>query len=246
MFISMCSKMYCKTIVYMVLLCGSIHSAPVDISDGTSKSDATLSVYRSLSAPKWPYTPPMKPTRPYTFETNYNSQNVNKKSSPNPKISEMVTSVSDPTQFQSEDSIFSQSAINFISQNYDHDVKSSFKTQNEEIKEKQEFIHFLRSLLWDAEENSIEDEQNQGRQFNPNYSPIGVNAYANRYGNHLGIKQNQNILRWHGVFGRPMPEILKKQGLAAQAYRGFEEGCYKLGCALGINRLIGQIGRMLG
>ena len=240
-------KLYCKRIVYMILLCGSIHSAPLDISDGTSKnSDATLSVYRSLTAPKWPYTPPMKPTRPYTFETNYHFENVNKKSSPNPKISEIVSSLSDIKQLKNEESINSQDAINFISQSQDNDIKSSFKTENEEIGEKQEFIHFLRSLLWDAEENSIVDEQSQGRQFHSNYSPIATNHYANRYGNQLGVKQHQSLLRWHGMFGRPMPEILKKKGLAAQAYRGFEQGCYKLACTLGINRLIGQIGRMLG
>ena len=64
--------------------------------------------------------------------------------------------------------------------------------------------------------------------------------------NLLAMKQQQNLLRWHGVLGRPMPQILKKQGVVGQAYRGFEEGCYKLACTLGINRLISQIGRMLG
>ena len=231
----------------MILLCGSIYCAPLDISDGTSKnSDATQSIYRSLSAPKWPYTPPMKPTRPYTFETNYNSQNVNKKSSSNPKISEVVSSLSDPSQLQSKDSMISQSATNFISQSYDNDIKSSSQTENEEMKEKKEFIHVLRSFLWDAEENSVDDEQSQGRQFNYNYGQVGANAYGNRYGNQLGVKQQPNLLRWHGAFSRPMPQILKKQGLAGQAYRGFEQGCYKLACTLGINRLIGQIGRMLG
>ena len=111
--------------------------------------------------------------------------------------------------------------------------------------EKEEFIQVLRSLLWDADEsdNFIDDNESQGRQFGANYSPIG-GGYAGN--NRLAMQQQQNLLRWHGVLGRPMPQILKKQGLVGQAYRGFEDGCYKLACTLGINRLISQIGRMLG
>ena len=94
--------------------------------------------------------------------------------------------------------------------------------------------------MWDAEDNYIDDTAEKGRQFNPNYSQLGG------YGNNLRFQQQQNLLRWHGMLGRPMPQVLKRKGLAAQAYRGFEEGCYALACTFGINRLISQIGRMLG
>ena len=215
------------------MLFGSTFSSPVDTGiKALKENDATLSGYRALSPPIWPYTPPMKPTRPYAFEPRLDITNKDSTPTPVSKISEIVSSLPNILQMKGSDSKMSHS--------YENDPGS---TLEEESKDKEEFIQVLRSLLWDAddEENSINDDNSQGRQFSQNY--IG-GGYAGN--NRLSMQQQQNLLRWHGVLGRPMPQILKRQGLVGQAYRGFEEGCYKLACTLGINRLMSQIGRMLG
>ena len=230
----MYSGQICKNLTYLLMLFGPSFSSPIDTGIKVLKeNDATLSGYRALSPPIWPYTPPMKPTRPYAFEPSLDFTNKDSTPSSVSKISEIVSSL--PHQLQSKVS------DSKLSQSYDND-SGSFMLE-EERKEKEEFIQVLRSLLWDAdeEENNIDDGESQGRQFSQNY-------YAGTYGgnNRLAMHQQQNLLRWHGVLGRPMPQILKKQGMVGQAYRGFEEGCYKLACTLGISRLISQIGRMLG
>ena len=231
-----------KRIVFILVVCKYVNSLPIDTSnEKQDKSGATLSEYQSLSPPKWPYTPPMKPTRPYIPEQNPILTKGYYQSSPT--FSEIVTSYSDSdsAQFKKDDIKISDNEINLISQNYKDDFKTYSQIKQEKKKEKEEFIHALRAILWDAEDNSTDEEdQNQGRQFGSNYSPVGG------YGNNFNIRRQQNLLRWHGLMGRPMPQILKRQGLAAQAYRGFEQGCYKLSCTLGINKLISQIGRMLG
>ena len=221
--------------VFVTTLFGTCVSSPVDTGVQLSKkNDATLSGYRALSPPILPYTPPMKPTRPYAFESGMASSGS--------KLSDIVSSIPDMSRSKGSDSILPRSSINSISQYYDDISNASL---DEKAKEKEEFIQVLRSLLWDTDEkeNFIDDNESQGRQFGANYSPIG-GGYAGN--NRLAMQQQQNLLRWHGVLGRPMPQILKKQGVVGQAYRGFEEGCYKLACTLGINRLISQIGRMLG
>ena len=237
----MYSKQVYKNLIYLLTLYGTSLSSPIDTGiQALKKNDATLSGYRALSPPIWPYTPPMKPTRPYAFESNFDMSKSDNTQSP--KSSGSVSSLPNASQSKNSDSKISQSTINFISQNYDNNLDQS---SEEKRKEKEEFVQVLRSLLWDADEedNSINDEESQGRQFGPNYSQMGAGYQGN---NLLAMQQQQNLLRWHGVLGRPMPQILKKQGVVGQAYRGFEEGCYKLACTLGINRLISQIGRMLG
>merc|ERR1711994_1060480 len=104
-----------------------------------------------------------------------------------------------------------QKSLNSVPQNQDTQMFTYMQYEEEKKKEKDEFIHFLRSLLWDAEDNYIDDTAGKGRQFNPNYSQLGG------YGNNLRFQQQQNLLRWHGMLGRPIPQVLKRKGLAAQA-----------------------------
>ena len=232
-----------NNLVILTTLIGTSMSSPVDMGVPVAKkNDATLSGYRALSPPMFPYTPPMKPTRPYAFESGLEITKGRMNPSSGSKLSEIVSSIPDISPSKGIDTILPERSINSISQYYE-DVSNA--SSNEKTKEKEEFIQVLRSLLWDTdeEENFIDDNESQGRQFGANYSPIG-GGYAGN--NRLAMQQQQNLLRWHGVLGRPMPQILKKQGLVGQAYRGFEDGCYKLACTLGINRLISQIGRMLG
>merc|ERR1712038_593000 len=101
------------------------------------------------------------------------------------------------SQSKTSDSKISKSAINFISQNFDNNFGQS---SDEKRKEKEEFVQVLRSLLWDADEedNSINDEESEGRQFGHNYSQMGTGYQGN---NLLAMQQQQNLLRWHGVLG---------------------------------------------
>lgn len=235
----MISERWIRKTIYILMVCRSIRSVPIDMSyDVMKQNDATLSGYKSLSAPKWPYTTPMKPTLPYTFEKTHNMQKFRHKTNMNSTLSDISSSFRGINH-----STISENEINFVQKKDNNQISIPLQIHNAEKKDKEEFIYFLRSLLWDAEVESTQNDQIQGRQLNLNYSPIG----GGYYGNQLGMTQQQQaILRWHGVLGRPMPQILKKQGLASQAYRGFENTCYKLACTLGINKLISQIGRMLG
>ena len=68
----MYSKQVYKNLIYLLTLYGTSFSSPIDTGiQALKKNDATLSGYRALSPPIWPYTPPMKPTRPYAFESNF-------------------------------------------------------------------------------------------------------------------------------------------------------------------------------
>ena len=235
----MTNDWYFGAILMFFIVCNTAISIPLNGSYSSQKKQATSTGYRSLSPPKWPYTPPMKPTRPYTINEN-DPEDIQRSSNPNlnlvdPSLPQVVTSGLNQQKFMAH-----QKSVNAVPQTPDTQTLTYMQYEEEKEKEKDEFIHFLRSLLWDAEDNYIDDTVEKGRQFHPNYSQLGG------YGNNLRLQQQQNLLRWHGMLGRPMPQVLKRKGLAAQAYRGFEEGCYALACTFGINRLISQIGRMLG
>ena len=82
--------------------------------------------------------------------------------------------------------------------------------------EKADFVHFVNALLWDSDE--------MGRQYS---RPLG----------------------FRGLMGRPMPEFLRRHdqgGLARSLYDQFTDSCYSLGCFFGINKLISQLGRVVG
>ena len=235
----MTSNWYFGAILIIFMVCNTAISIPLNGSYLSQKKQATSTGYRSLFPPKWPYTPPMKPTRPYTIEES-DLRDIQHRPSHNSKLDDSSLPQIGTSGLDEQKSMANQISVNAVPQNQDTQMFTYMQYEEEKEKEKDEFIHFLRSLLWDAEDNYIDDTAEKGRQFNPNYAQLGG------YGNNLRLQQQQNLLRWHGMLGRPMPQVLKRKGLAAQAYRGFEEGCYALACTFGINRLISQIGRMLG
>ena len=60
-------------------------------------------------------------------------------------------------------------------------------------------------------------------------------------------RQYNRPMGFRGLMGRPMPEYLRQEGgLARSLYDQFTDSCYSLGCFLGINRLISQLGRVVG
>ena len=235
----MTSNWYFGAISVIFMVCNTAMSIPLNGSYLSQKKQATSTGYRSLSPPKWPYTPPMKPTRPYSIQEN-DVEDIQHSSNHNLNLVDPSLPQVGTPGLNQQKSMAHQKTVNALPQNQDTPTLTYMQYEEEKTKEKEEFIHFLRSLLWDAEDNYIDDTAEKGRQFNPNYAQFGG------YGNNLRLQQQQNLLRWHGMLGRPMPQVLKRKGLAAQAYRGFEEGCYALACTFGINRLISQIGRMLG
>ena len=181
-----------NNLVILTTLIGTIVSSPVDTGVQVSKkNDATLSGYRALSPPMFPYTPPMKPTRPYAFESGMEITKGRMNPSSGSKLRKIVSSIPDISPSKGIDTILPESSIDSISQYYE-DVSNA--SSNEETKEKEEFIQVLRSLLWDADEsdNLIDDNESQGRQFGANYSPIG-GGYAGN--NRLAMQQQQNQFR---------------------------------------------------
>ena len=217
----MSSEMWFRKTIYILVVCKSIHSVPVD-----------------------PYLTPMKPTLPYAFEETHNTQDPEHQSIPSPKLGKIGSSSTGIDYFGPSHPQVFENEVDFDTKYEKNEFRNQWQTKNAENKDKEEFIRFLRSILWEAdEEDTIKNNQIQSRQLHSNYLATG-GAY---YGNQYGVPHKQAaLLRWQGVLGRPMPQILKKKGLAAQAYRGFEDTCYKLACTLGINKLISQLGQMFG
>ena len=92
----------------------------------------------------------------------------------------------------------------------------SLGDENDE-KERAEFVALLNAILWDADTEDTGEE----RQFSP--------------------------YRRKGLLGRPMPQILKRKGtMMADIYDEFTDTCYGIACMFGINKLASQISRMLG
>lgn len=263
---------FSRRTIYFSLFVQFVQSIPADVYyRGDTPKDATQSAYKSLLPPRWSKTNSMKPTLPYTggdqkkvhrimhpskfnsksddsSDTGGDQKKVYKIMYPSKLHSKSLDS-SDSSfiglkHFSEDNPQFIGNEINQEIQNYANKniVNGFLEMEEQEKKEKEEFIQFLRSILWDAEDDSEEENESEGRRFNSNY----VTNRGGLYGTPPNINRQQSLLRWHGVLGRPMPQVLKKKGFAAQAYRGFEDTCYKLACTLGINKVISQLSRMFG
>jgi len=99
--------------------------------------------------------------------------------------------------------------------------------------EKAEFVNFINVLLWGDESSWMDEDTEVERQ----YRGYQYDSY--------GTAQPDG--RWRGLLRRPMPNYLRQEGsLARSFYDQFTDSCYSLGCFLGINRLVSQLGRVIG
>jgi len=99
---------------------------------------------------------------------------------------------------------------------------------HDEEQEREDFVALLNSILWD--EDSVGDaaaDDDGSRQYKP-----------------PSVRQ---MIGFRGLMGQPMPDMLRnKDSLARTFYDEFTNTCYGLACVLGINKLAGQLGRLIG
>ena len=223
-----------------------VQSIPTDINyDGVRQQYATQSAYKSLLPPRWSQINPMKPTLPYTGGDHKKEHAYMDPTQANFKSSDRSDlPILEMTHYSGGHPQFFENEISDGKQNYanKNSVGGLLEAKDQKKQEKEEFIQFLRLILWDAEDDSEEHNESEGRQFNANY----LTNNGGYYGTQSNIDRQQSLLRWHGILGRPMPQVLKKKGIAARVYEGFEDTCYSLACTFGINKVISQISRMFG
>merc|ERR1739844_549145 len=116
--INMTIYRYFGTILMIFNVCNTAISIPLNGSYSSQQKQATSTGYRSLSPPKWPYTPPMKPTRPYTIEQN-DLEDIERSSNHNlnlvdPSLPQLGTSGLDQQK-----SMAHEKSVNFVPQNQD-------------------------------------------------------------------------------------------------------------------------------
>ena len=252
---------YFHKFVYLLLLIHMAKCVPLNTlysdNDGKQQKASTQHVeYESLPFPDadWTHKYQTKPTYPY----------INKNDD------SMAEDMNGPTFGTISNDVGYNNYHNDVQQNWNghslqemdnkiydsHQNSQMGNTQNkkttlmeEKKKEKDEFVKFLRMLLWDADDEI--KEEGEGRQLDLS----GGGGYGGQvmYGRGVGggdqvanWNRQQSLLRWHGLLGRPMPQVLKKQGFASRAYKEFENTCYKLSCTFGVTKLISQISRMFG